>query len=63
MNEGEITQTSSATGEMSPPSYTIADRSQRRSHFNSHVDVCAICGDDSNDLCDQGHRLLRQAID
>jgi hypothetical protein len=61
MNEGEPIVHSD--GQLDSRPQLIPERVQRRSRFNIHVASCHACGDDASALCDDGHRLLREAID
>jgi len=63
MNEGEHSPAAHFDGQSNSPSQPIAERVRRRFLFNRHVTSCPTCGNDASDLCDYGHRLLREAID
>jgi len=62
MNEAEHSVDASCDQETTEQISPISQRGQRRVFFNRHVAQCPTCSDDANQLCPDGHRLLRQAI-
>jgi hypothetical protein len=62
MNESEHPGTARAARVTTSDLSSVVRRHQRREVFKRHAATCPACQDPSNELCEAGHRLLKEAM-
>jgi hypothetical protein len=62
MNESEPPGTSRAARVTTSDLSSVVRRHQRREVFKRHAATCPVCQDAGNELCEVGHRLLKEAM-
>jgi hypothetical protein len=62
MKENEHPGTSRAARVTTSDLSLVVRRHQRREVFKRHAATCPVCQDPGNELCESGHRLLKEAM-